>query len=500
MPFNSPRLVSPRWAEAAVLLLLGLALLPLLGLTLFAQPYFDDYVNANTTAALGRWASQWQSYQLRSGRYTAVGLSTLLNPLSYWPLASHLAGLRLVLAAAVVAHLVALRQFFGALLAVVGPAKRQPGLAWGLALLVLAVGLNALPEPFSFLYWFAACFVYQLAWAFSLGFGAAALRAVSEPAGPARRRWAVLAALCLAAAVSSNELTLLVGVVMLAGLGWWVRRYRPAAWRLWLSWAGLAGFCAAVALAAPGNWHRAALTDAYPQAHRWLLLVPRAGLAVVGLVARPVLLVSTLGLAVALLRLGASLRSVPAASPRRADVLVVLAGYVLLNTVGAAFMKSFWVDPLLGRVSNLLVLVLLVSTAALALWVGTWWAPAQAHWLRGRLATSLLCSGLLVLFGVGQVRRAWQELLFVAPTYSQQMQARYALLRQARAQGHAYVAVPPLRLPLVPGVLVPLAVPGRLIEYSVELKPSYADNEELARYFGLRGVRRQAAATARVGR
>jgi len=298
------------------------------------------------------------------------------------------------------------------------------------------------------------------------------------------------AALCLGAAIGSSELALLACFVVLAGLGWWVYRHRPAAGHLWLGWAGLAVGCAAVALGAPGNWHRAALTDAYPQAHRWLLLLPRAGWAVLGLVARPVVLASTLGLAAALLRLGASLFPVPAPAPRRADRLVALAGYALFNTVGAAFMKSFWVEPLLGRVANLLVLMLLVSTAALALWAGTWW-PAGRRWLQSKLAARLLASGLLVLLGVGQVGRAWEEWLLVAPSYNQQMQARYALLRRARARGDRYVVVPPLHLPRVPGVLVPLAVPGRTIEFSVEMKPHYGDNEEIARYFGLRGVRRQ---------
>lgn len=486
----------PWWAWAG-LLLLGLALLPLLGLTLFAQPYFDDYVNANATAEVGRWASQWQSYLHWSGRYTTVFLSTMLNSLVWWPLATQLGGLRAELAAALLVHAVALQQFFRAWLALLAAPLAPPGRlqapAWGLALLVLAVGLNALPEPFSFLYWYGASFVYQLAWAFSLGFMAAALRACLLPAGAARRGWAAGAALCLGAAIGSSELTLLLCFVGLAGLGWWVRRHRPGAWRLCLGWAGLAGGCAVVALAAPGNWHRAALTDVYPQAHRWLLLVPRTGLAVLGLVAKPAVLAGGLGLAAVGLRLGPLLRPVPAAVPQRADLLVALASYLLFNTIGVAFLKSFWLDPLLGRVSNLLVVVLLASTAALALWVGTWWRPTGGQWLRGRLAGALLAAGLLALLATGQVGRAWQEWLLVAPAYDQQMQARYALLRQARAQGRPTADVPPLRLPRVPGVLVPLAVPGRHIEYSVEIKPTYAENTEIARYFGLQGVRRVAS-------
>ena len=298
--------------------------------------------------------------------------------------------------------------------------------------------------------------------------------------------------MCLVAAIGSSELGLLVCLVSLAGLGWWLRQYRPGAGRPWLVWAGLALFFAVLTLAAPGNWHRAALTDAYPQAHRWLLLLPRTGLAELRLVARPVVLASALSLVIVALRIGARWRPLPAAAPRRFEVLVVLAGYASLNTVVVAFMKTFWVDPLLGRVSNLLIFVLLVSTTAVALWVGTWWRPARRQ---GRVGAGawLLAGGLAGLFGAGQAARAWQELLLVAPTYDQQMQARYALLRQARAQGQLTANVPPLRLPLVPGVLVPLAVSGRQIDFSVEIKPAYADNLDLAHYFGLRAVRRQPA-------
>ncbi len=63
--------------------LLLLALLPFLGLMLFAQPAIDDFDNTATVAKLGRWGAQWYWYW--SGRFVAIGVSTLLNPLSYGP-------------------------------------------------------------------------------------------------------------------------------------------------------------------------------------------------------------------------------------------------------------------------------------------------------------------------------------------------------------------------------------------------------------------------------
>ncbi len=70
----------------------------------------------------------------------------------------------------------------------------------------------------------------------------------------------------------------------------------------------LAAVATAVVLTAPGNWQRHSTTDAYPQAHRWLLLLPRAGLALLGLLARPVVLGSAGLLAMVGLWVGQQLR------------------------------------------------------------------------------------------------------------------------------------------------------------------------------------------------
>ncbi len=169
-----------------------------MGLAFFAHPYFDDYDVANNATAMGPFASQWHWYQTWSGRIVTIFLDTMLNPLFWGKLGesgSHvLAGLRAILLLVMLAQIVALQQFFRVLLRLLTPVsgadrdRRQ--LEWLLALLLTALGLNAMPEPFSFLYWYSATFVYQLAWVFTLGFTTAALRASELPPGPQRRRWA----------------------------------------------------------------------------------------------------------------------------------------------------------------------------------------------------------------------------------------------------------------------------------------------------------------------
>jgi hypothetical protein len=180
----------------------------------------------------------------------------------------------------------------------------------------------------------------------------------------------------------------------------------------------------------------------------------------------------------------------PAARPSRRVLMQVLGGYALLNIIGVAFMKSVWVDALPSRVTNTLVLQLLISSTALALWARPW-LPAGPPWLRGRYVSPALFTLTIVLLLAGQARRAWQELLFVAPAYSTQMQARYATLEAAHQRGATEAVLEPLQLPYSTGLLVPLPSSSQRVEVNLELNPdsTHKSNRHLARYYGLHSVR-----------
>ena len=206
-----PRATRSLFARPWFLLLLALLLLPFVALTLFAQPAID-YDNAAVVARLGRWGAQWYWYQHWSGRFVAIGASTLANPLSYGPrpgdAPTGLWVLRGILLGLLLSYVLVQQQLWRALLPVLRQVPAR-SVTWGLGLAGTALGMNALSEPFTLLYWYSGAVNYLLPLLCALGFIAAALRALQLPPGAARRGWAGAAALALVGAVGGGEITLL---------------------------------------------------------------------------------------------------------------------------------------------------------------------------------------------------------------------------------------------------------------------------------------------------
>jgi hypothetical protein len=156
----------------------------------------------------------------------------------------------------------------------------------------------------------------------------------------------------------------------------------------------------------------------------------------------------------------------------------------------AAFMRDMWIEAPPARVANVLVVQFLISTVALALWARPWLPFPFLAWAqlnRFRLALSVATAVLLL---IGQARRAWQELLFTAPAYQQQMQARYAKLGLARRRGESTVALAPLRLPAAMGLLATLPSARQRADVNTELHEDYSqkNNRFLAHHYGLTRV------------
>ena len=178
---------------------------------------------------------------------------------------------------------------------------------------MLALSCNALPEPFTLLYWYSGTVNYVLPLAGTVLFAAAALRALRLAPGAQRGgRWAGGAGLGLLVGIGGGEITLLSCLVVLARLGcllWFRGPGGPApgaagaaatgatavsadpllvaaqptqtsppaaARRLWAGWVLAGLLTAALMLGAPGNFRRAALTDAGPKTRNLCLLARRA--------------------------------------------------------------------------------------------------------------------------------------------------------------------------------------------------------------------------------
>ncbi len=481
--------------------LLLLILLPFVTLMFFAQPAIDDYDNAATVARLGRWGAQWYWYMHWSGRFVAIGLSTICNPLAWgersgaapaglWALRSML----LVLIAGFMGALQLLLRTLLMLLPQLNPPANSLGLqAWGLTLAITALGLNALSEPFTMLYWYSGAVNYLFPLVLTILFAATGLRALyARPAEPALG-WCSAATLSLAAACGSGEIALLACLVILVVQCGWLKisRASPRAWRLWALWLGVAVGMGLLMLAAPGNWQRLGMAspDAAGRYHRWIWLVPRTLLTAARMAARPPVLGALLLLAGSILLTAPESRR---SRPQGKQILLVLGGYIAFNCVGvaflkAAFMRDMWVEAMPARVVNVLVLQLLVSTVAVTLWLRPW-LPVGLGWVRrpwvlpGALAAVLLS---------GQARWVWPELLLTAPDYATQMHARYQALASARRQGATQAALPPLRLAYAQGLLAPIPSARQRADVHTELfeDASQKNNLFLAHYYGLELVR-----------
>jgi hypothetical protein len=498
MPTNS-RFLFTRPVYAGVLLL---ALLPFLGLVGFTHPAIDDFDNAATAARMGRGAALWYWYTHWSGRYITIGLSTILNPLSYGPSAgaapAGLLVLRGILGLLGAGLLVSVQQFFRALLLVLsgpdGALAPTRSLAWALALAVLALGLNALPEPFTLLYWYSGAFNYLLPLLFLLSFCAAALRALHLPPGSrGRRGWALLVAMSLTGAMGGGELSLLASGVLLLGLGAWVyspdKTGSPTNRSVWLLWMVVGLVAAGLFLVAPGNWNRLGFVlvdsgaDFGSWPHRLALLAPRTALATARLAARPPVAGALVVLAGSVWLTATGART---PRPQRGELAWVLCTFVLINSVGVGFLKitfmrDLWVEALPGRVVNFLVLQLLISTTALMLWARPW-LPRLPTKLRH---PAVLPALTLLLLLTGQTRRTWQELLLVAPAYNQQMHRRYQVLDEARCHHAPQAVLAPLRLPAATGVLAPIPAARQRADVNLELSTDYTqkNNQFLAHYY-----------------
>ncbi len=179
------------------------------------------------------WAQQLDWYRTTMGRYSSTAL---LSTVERW---YRLPTLRLVV---LLLHLL----LGGALYYVISPLLRGSGIKWVATLTVLALYLSQLSNPYDSLYRLTGLFIYQTG-----------LIGTLLLAGLLWRGRSYLAIPVIVWTVGTNEISLLhtgllVGSYLLLTPAC---LRKPQGWALILTW----GFCAAIALLAPGNWVRAEL-------------------------------------------------------------------------------------------------------------------------------------------------------------------------------------------------------------------------------------------------
>ena len=472
---------SPKLRVLVIRLSLLLALAPFLALTVFTQPFLDDFRNAHWTREHGVWGVQEWLFQTWTGRFTSTFFMTVLNPVTYgW-----LEGVKVVAAGLFVVLWASLAHLLRVLLHTVLRVSFSWSAAFWCATVLLTLFCNAAPAPFSFLYWFCGAVAYQIPLIGLLNFTALALQAGW---GPENKQWRCAGWACvpLALTLVGNELTLLQALPVLALLGYALPAAARPKWWLWVV-VGVAA--AAAALMAPGNWARAVAmapsTDPL-HAYRWLVLGPRSLYSAMLFIARPMVGLSVVAAALAGLWLGSRHRATDAGIMRlsRRGWLVVAGAFVALNGLGFVLFRYVVVGPPLPRALNEILLVMLFSVAALA-WLVAQHLPeprgSATRWLRQGSSVVALMVGL---FSFGHVPEAWRELLTSAAPFDAQMKARFAALTAARDMHAPAVTLPPLRVDYG-HVLLPLLRFSPFVDFDIDLTPGCEGtiNDVMERYF-----------------
>ena len=473
------RLVRYRpWATAA---LLGLGLLPFMGLSFSNFPFWDDFGMAMLVREHGLWGAQEVFYHTWGGRYGTAFLQTVANPLTYgWLGGFHFTPL-VFLGGTLLALYWSFRELSGQRIA--------PAVAGRAAALVLLLALAWMPTIYPMFYWFTAAMGYEAGIILMLLAVAGGLRALRTTSAGARLGWYGLAQLSTIITVGLNEIALLLLswlLLVLTVCSWRDGRRRAAA-----TWGGLllsAGGGGLAAVLAPGNLVRMYGPGQAAHPHPPLDLPGALRYATEfysAFLSKPAHLLG-LGLLAALL--GPLL--VRARSWRPAGFRLPLAGGVAVLLVGVGLSFLFFAlvshNPPPGRTQSFIWLWVVLG------WVGVLWAAVPTRVsgaLRRAVAQGQRWAAVLAFFllAVGIERTAWTEWLRNAPTWRAQNEARFAhMAAAARAGRHTVVVAPfagisPRRL----------AIMGENLFYNPPPDNSMlrSNNDQTAHWFGLDSVR-----------
>lgn len=438
--------------------------LPLVLLTAYNQPYWDDYSCAALCRHLGAAKSISYLYHHIGGRFISNLFFTIGNPLSYgW-----LGGVKLFALLAIVGHLasiyLAIRTFTGRKMP-----REQAG--WiGLALWLIFV--FTIPDIHSGVYWFSGLVVHQLACCLLVLVPTAIVRASQLPT--ARSRWLFVAAACTFVMAGTSELGVwLLGLVLLLGTGksLWSREQSQVA-----VWGGLLLLLSAsftIALVAPGNHERHATSPASPQSLVALAMQIGQGMRLV--VWQPVFFALAL---VPVLFSPVAARLLPYRPKGFRLPLLLGACVLLLGILGGVTMLSLLISPrLLARGINVLYWWMLLG------WLAACWAAIpdnEEYYSSFSPAIRLLIGLLLGVVFAAPVGRAWCEVVQEAPSWAAQSEARNATYKKYRGQ-HISLTVPPITH----------VTPRYVLVRGYDIQPYYTNplNTALASYFDLDSVR-----------
>ena len=438
--------------------------LPLLLLTAYNQPYWDDYSWAAQYRQVGVIKSISQLYNHSGGRFISNLFFTIGNPLSYgW-----LDGVKLFALCAIAGHLasiyLAVRTFTSRRL------MRQRA-AW-VSLALWLTFVFTIPDIHSGVYWFSGLVVHQLACCLLVLVPVALVRASQQPA--ARLRWLTVAAIGTFVMAGTSELGVwLLGLVLLLGTSKSIWHREPRQVTRWGGLLLLLCVSFTIALVAPGNYERKAVAPAMPQSILALALQLGQGIRLV--VWQPAFFALVL---LPILFGPLAARLLPYRPKGLQLPLLVSAGVLLLGIVGGVTMLSLLIGPLLlARGINVLYWWMLLG------WLVACWAAIPENTVSygsSPPAIRALAALFLGVIFVAPTGRAWREALFEAPSWAAQSEARIPIYRKYGGQ-HSRLTVAPITH----------VTPYYVLIRGYDIQPYYGSplNTATASYFELDSVR-----------
>lgn len=451
-----------------------LCLIPLLILSFFNHPFYDDYGNAANTIKYGALGVQKFLYNGWTGRYFSSLLLTIANPLSHgW-----IDGIRLT---PLLFMIMILGICYQSLKLMLKNADGYSSPFW-CSMAFLLIYIYAMPHVFEGFFWYTGAAVYQVGNVLIVATLIACYKAFAASKNKNYRIAWTIAAILMGGAISATNEVALLQLLGIIGLCFLVSiSRRSAAWKFWLM-LGLTTFIAAIfAVAAPGNFVRlAAQSD--PHAKSLLYSVPRTIFSGIELVSRPQVWTSLLLLLMGWLPFGIKAASVGRLDCIRLHPAIGLACLFLLTC--CCYFPFWWIwaayTPV--RTENAIVFFLLAG------WL--MWIQSTVVWLiRNEILTPTVPTWMSIyiipVFGIAVLIRgvgvpAWLELGTNAVTYNSHLNRREADISFQKKSGKQVILLEPLLLKKVYCILTE----GQGLSADASKEP----NKYMARYFNVTSI------------
>jgi hypothetical protein len=453
---------------------LVLCIIPFFINSIYNHPIGDDYWQADLYRRLGWIECQKTFYYSYNGRYTAIFIETVLNPLSYgnyWLFKVIPPLLFLFL-------FYTLHSFIMTIGA--GLVKRKQSLFAALLLLVLYLfRMNSVGNGF---YNFVDSMTYTLATAFSL-LVLTMLINFTRTASTARRIMLFsMSSVLIFAITSLNEVSLLIFFLLVCIFILVSVLRKDTVYKLWLAVLVVTVIGMYLSLSAPGNFNRMGGEAHNPQLVKVIFscVLTTIQYLLLWIGRTPLLLVTVLFIPVA----AVLSRNIPLLR-NHFYIHPLLALLFFFGILSVSFFPHYWAlgaPPPARYINNIYIFFL----AGWFVWVQCMVSFAQAKlaWTpfpvpaygRGILVFSIC---ILLIMGEGNILESFKD-ISRGRIYDRDMKLRYATIHETKSKGLGYCEVPPL-------TQYPETIYPPFTEISVD--PHHFKNSSYASYFDLDSIK-----------